>query len=120
MDRRRNNGMLRQCPLGIAQQLPYHAIAVATAMRIRVTKTMSVSPQLGKMYTKLPSHNEDTEVFSDYVMAAVGNGKEKDEEWARGFPPQVKEDTEVFSKQNGDYEPAKSTGADNADHVSPT
>ena len=33
MDRRQNNKMLWQCPLGIAQQLPYHAIGVPTAMR---------------------------------------------------------------------------------------
>ena len=40
---------------------------------------MSVAPQLGKMYTKFPSQNEDTEVFSDSVMAAVWKGKGKDE-----------------------------------------
>ena len=44
VDRRHNNKMLRQC-LGIAQQLPYHAIAVPTDMRNRVT--MSVAPPLG-------------------------------------------------------------------------
>ena len=33
VDRRQNNKMLRQCPPGIAQQLPYHAIAVLTAMQ---------------------------------------------------------------------------------------
>ena len=33
MDRRQNNKMLRQCPLGIAQQLVYYAIAVSTAVR---------------------------------------------------------------------------------------
>ena len=33
VDRRPNNKMLRQCPSGTAQQLPYHAIAVPTAMR---------------------------------------------------------------------------------------
>ena len=33
MDRRQNNKMLGQCPLGIAQQLPYHAVAVPTAMQ---------------------------------------------------------------------------------------
>ena len=44
VDRRRNNKMLRQCPLGIAQQLPDHA--VPNAMRNRLTKTMSVAPLL--------------------------------------------------------------------------
>ena len=47
MDRRQNDRMLRQCPPGTAQQLPYHAVAVLTAMRNRVTKTMSVAPPLG-------------------------------------------------------------------------
>ena len=47
MDRRQNDRMLRQCPPGIAQQLPYHAIAVPTAMRNAVTKIMSVAPPLG-------------------------------------------------------------------------
>ena len=46
VDRRQNNRMLRQCPVGIAQQLVYHAIAVPTAVRNRVTKTMSVVPLL--------------------------------------------------------------------------
>ena len=46
VDRRQNNKMLRQC-LGIAQQLPYHAVAVPADMRNRVTKTMSVVPPLG-------------------------------------------------------------------------
>ena len=47
VDRRQNNRMLRQCALGIAQQLLYYAIAVPTAMQNRVTKTMSVAPPLG-------------------------------------------------------------------------
>ena len=48
VDRRLNNGMLiRQCPSGIAQRPPHHAIAVLTAMQNRVTKTMSVAPPLG-------------------------------------------------------------------------
>ena len=47
VDRRQNNRMLRQCPPGIVQQLPYHAVAVPTAIRNRVTKTMSVAPPLG-------------------------------------------------------------------------
>ena len=47
VDRRQNNGMLRQCPLGIAQQLMCYAIAVPTAMRNRGTKTMSAAPPLG-------------------------------------------------------------------------
>ena len=47
VDRRQNNQLLRQCLLGIAQQLPYHAIAVPTDMQNRVTKTMSVAPPLG-------------------------------------------------------------------------
>ena len=33
VDRRQNNRMLRQCPSGIAQQPPHHAIAVSTAMQ---------------------------------------------------------------------------------------
>ena len=36
VDRRQNNRMLRQCPLGIAQQLVHYAIAVPTAVRNRV------------------------------------------------------------------------------------
>ena len=47
VDRRQNNKMLRQCPLGIAQQLVYRTIAVPTATRNKVTKTMSVAPALG-------------------------------------------------------------------------
>ena len=47
VDRRQNNKMLRQCPSGIAQRPPHHAIAVPTAMQNRVTKTMSVAPPLG-------------------------------------------------------------------------
>ena len=47
VDRRQNNKMLRQCPSGIAQRPQHHAIAVPTAMRNRVTKTMSVVPPLG-------------------------------------------------------------------------
>ena len=39
--------MISQCPPGIAQQLPYHAITVPTAMQNRVTKTMSVALPLG-------------------------------------------------------------------------
>ena len=39
VDRRQNNRMLRQCPSGIAQRPPHHAIAVPTAMQNRVTKT---------------------------------------------------------------------------------
>ena len=33
VDRRQNNRMLRQCPSGIAQRPPHHAIAVPTAMQ---------------------------------------------------------------------------------------
>ena len=47
VDRRQNNGMLRQCPSGIAQRSSHHAIAVPTAMQNRVTKTVSVAPPLG-------------------------------------------------------------------------
>ena len=47
VDRRQNNKKLRQCPSGIAQRPPHHAIAVPTAMQNRVTKTMSVAPPLG-------------------------------------------------------------------------
>ena len=39
----RTTKMLRQCPLAIAQQLVYYAIAVSTAVRGRVTRTMSVA-----------------------------------------------------------------------------
>ena len=42
VDCRQNNRLLRQCSLGIAQQLVYYAIAVLTDVRNRVTKTMSV------------------------------------------------------------------------------
>ena len=41
-----------QQPPGIAQQLPYHAIAVSTAMQNRVTKTMSVALLLGYNWSK--------------------------------------------------------------------
>ena len=44
VDRRQNNTMLRQCPSGIAQRPPHHAVAVPTAMQNRVTK--SVAPPL--------------------------------------------------------------------------
>ena len=47
VDRRQNNRMLRQCPSGIAQRPPHHAIAVPTATQNRVTKTMAVAPPLG-------------------------------------------------------------------------
>ena len=47
MDRRQNNSMLRQCPSGIAQQPPHHAIAVPTAVQNSVTKTKSIAPPLG-------------------------------------------------------------------------
>ena len=47
VDCHQNNRMLWQCPSGIAQQLPHHAIAVPAAMQNRVTKTMSVDPPLG-------------------------------------------------------------------------
>ena len=47
VDRRQNNKVLRQCPLAIAQQLVHYAIAVSTAVRNRVTKTMSVALLLG-------------------------------------------------------------------------
>ena len=44
----RTTGMLiRQCPSGIAQRPPHHATVVPTAMQNRVTKTMSIAPQLG-------------------------------------------------------------------------
>ena len=33
VDRRQNNKMLRQCPSGITQRPPHHAIAVPTAMQ---------------------------------------------------------------------------------------
>ena len=36
-----NVNYIRQCPPGIAQQLPYHAIAVPTAMQNRVTNNGS-------------------------------------------------------------------------------
>ena len=46
VDRRQNNRMLiRQCPSGIAQRPPHHAIAVPAAMQNRAT--MSVAPPLG-------------------------------------------------------------------------
>ena len=52
VDRRQNNRMLKQCPSGIAQRLPHHAIAVPTAMQNRVTKTISVAPPLGDNWSK--------------------------------------------------------------------
>ena len=52
VDHHQNNKMLWQCLLGIAQQLPYHAVAVPTAMRNRVTKTMSVAPPLRNNWSK--------------------------------------------------------------------
>ena len=52
VDRRQNNKMLRQCPSGIAQRPPHHAIAVPTAMQNRVTKTMSVAPPLGNNWSE--------------------------------------------------------------------
>ena len=42
VDRRQNNGSVKT--LAISQQLVYHAIAVSTAVRGRVTTTMSVVP----------------------------------------------------------------------------
>ena len=33
VDRRQNNKMLRQCPSGIAQRPPHHAVAVPTVMQ---------------------------------------------------------------------------------------
>ena len=39
VDRRQNNRMLKQCPSGIAQRPPHHAVAVPTAMQNTVTKT---------------------------------------------------------------------------------
>ena len=50
VDRRQNNKMLSQCPSGIAQRPPHHAIAVPTAMQNRVT--MSVAPPLGNKWSK--------------------------------------------------------------------
>ena len=38
--------VLRRCPLAIAQQLVYYAVAVSTAVLGRVTRTMSVAPLL--------------------------------------------------------------------------
>ena len=38
--------VLRRCPLAIAQQLVYYAIAVSTAVLGRVTRTMFVAPLL--------------------------------------------------------------------------
>ena len=52
VDHRQNNRILRQCPSGIAQRPPQHAIAVPTAMQNRVTKTMSVAPPLGNSCSK--------------------------------------------------------------------
>ena len=40
------NGLLRRCPLAIAQRLVHCAIALSTAVLDRVTKTMSVAPLL--------------------------------------------------------------------------
>ena len=40
------------CPLAIAQQLVYHAVAVSTAVRTRVTRTMSVALLLSNNRSK--------------------------------------------------------------------
>ena len=42
----------------IVQQLPYHAIAVSTAMQNRVTKTMSVAPPLGDNWSEKKSNSQ--------------------------------------------------------------
>ena len=42
----RTTKVLRHCPLAIAQQLVYYAVAVSTVVRNRVTNTMSVAPLL--------------------------------------------------------------------------
>ena len=39
----RTTKMLRQCPLGIVQQLVYHAVTVSTVVQNRVGKTMSIA-----------------------------------------------------------------------------
>ena len=57
VDRRQNNKMLRQCPSGVAQRPPHHAIAVPTAMQNRVTKTMSVAPPFGKQLRQKKSNS---------------------------------------------------------------
>ena len=56
VDCRQNNRMLRQCPSGIAQRPPHHAIAGPTAMQNRVTKTMSVAAPLGKYTVREITH----------------------------------------------------------------
>ena len=47
VDRHPKNRILGQCPSGIAQRPPHHAIAVPNAMQNRVTKTLSVALPLG-------------------------------------------------------------------------
>ena len=59
VDRRQNNKMLRQCPSGIAQRPPHHAIAVQTVMQNRVTKTMSLAAAaVGKQLKQKKSNSQ--------------------------------------------------------------
>ena len=44
--------VLRRCPLAIAQQPVYYAIAVLTAVLGTVTRTMSVAPLLSNNLSK--------------------------------------------------------------------
>ena len=48
----RTTKMSRQCPLTIAQQVMYCAIAISTAVQNRVTKTMSIAPLLRNNWCK--------------------------------------------------------------------
>ena len=61
VDRRQNNGSVKECPLAIAQRLVHCAIAVSTAVLGRVTRTMSValllrnSPKRKKSNSRSPA-----------------------------------------------------------------
>ena len=69
VDRRQNNRMLRQCPPGIAQELPYHATAVPTAIQNRVTKTTSAALPSGK------TESGHKRYFTKTMSAALPSGK---------------------------------------------
>ena len=80
----RTTNMLRQCPLVIAQQLVYYAIAVSTAAQSRVTRTMSgyivehnLGPSLGLSDALSPQTehswcSQDTQSSRSHSAAATG------------------------------------------------
>ena len=66
VDRRQNNRMLRQCPAGIAQQVPYHAIVVPIAMQ-NSHKDNVRSSAVGKQLKRKKS-NSEAQLHLIYVM----------------------------------------------------